>query len=396
MPVKDETREHIRNRTEEQKEAARQEAKEIGALGNGVETCLVCAAPLAEDGMTCTRIDSNVHTDAHKYYPTPRSNPDIEEDPDIGDWITKYHSFDEMESAPPAAFLIEGFLQQEGATALAAPVAQRKSLIALNVAHALCTGEPLFDYFKVTRKPNRVLYLCPEMGIRSFKDRLQKIGLMPYVDRRLFCQTMNSKELTELSKLTPEELEGAAVIVDTAVRYIKGDENSSADMRAFSDELFRLMRDGALAVLVLYHSAKGTKESAELSLENAMRGSGELGAAVSACWATRLQDQSDPYHSASYLVNVKQRDYESQAFEATCAANCRMTIVDKPGDDVRLNRKPVGGPSNRDGKDGVAIQILQSNPDMSLRDTVEELKKTGIKRGKDWIRSKRLDLLTNQ
>lgn len=317
----------------------------------------------------------------------------IDEDPDIGEWVTKYHSFDAMDSAPPASFLIDGFLQQEGATALAAPVAQRKSLIALNVAHALCTGEPLFDYFKVTRKPNRVLYLCPEMGIRSFAGRLRKIGLMPYIDRRLFCQTMNSEEPTELSKLTPEELEGAAVIIDTAVRYIEGDENSSADMRAFSDELFRLMRDGALAVLVLYHSAKGTKESAELSLENAMRGSGELGAAVSACWATRLQDPSDPYNSASYLVNVKQRDFESKPFEATCAANCRMTIVDKPGDGVRLNSKGSGAPADADGNEEAALQVIRDNPTLSIRGVTAKLKELGIKRSKSWVGDKRYELL---
>ena len=130
---------------------------------------------------------------------------------------------------------------------------------------------------------------------------------MQYVGKTLFCRTMSATGTLELSELTFDALEGAVVIIDTAVRYLKGDENSSADMRAFSDELFRLMRDGSLAVLVLYHSAKGTKESSELSLENAMRGSGELGAAVSACWATRLQDPTDPYNSASYLVNVKQK-----------------------------------------------------------------------------------------
>ena len=70
--------------------------------------------------------------------------------------------------------------------------------------------------------------------------------------------------------------------------------------------------------------------------------------------------------------------------------------MDKPSDNVRLNSKSAGSPANRDGKEDAAIQILQSNPDMSLREIVEELKKAGIKRGKDWIRSKRLDLLTNE
>ena len=72
-------------------------------------------------------------------------------------------------------------------TAIAAPVGQRKSLIALNVAHALCTGEPLFDYFKVVKQASRVIYLCPEMGISSFSMRLKQIGLASHVGQTLFC-----------------------------------------------------------------------------------------------------------------------------------------------------------------------------------------------------------------
>jgi hypothetical protein len=34
------------------------------------------------------------------------------------------------------------------------------------------------------------------------------------------------------------------------------------------------MKEGSSPVLLLHHSAKGTKESSELTLENAMRGSG--------------------------------------------------------------------------------------------------------------------------
>jgi hypothetical protein len=308
------------------------------------------------------------------------------------DWREHYHTVEEFENAPPASFLIEGFLQLDGITALAAPVGQRKSLIALNVAHALCTGEPLFDNFKVSNPPTRVLYLCPEMGIRSFADRLKKIELLPYVGKTLFVRTMSAEGKLELDELTPDELKGAAVIIDTAVRYLKGDENSSEHMRVFAEDIFRIMRDGAVSVLLLHHSAKGTKESAELSLENAMRGSGELGAFVSSCWATRLQDPGNPYESASFVVNVKQRDFESNAFEITSGRDCRLHMVDNPGKATLATNKP-GAKADKDGREADALKVIMENPDTSVRGILLLLKDLGIKRSKTWVGDKRYELL---
>jgi hypothetical protein len=311
----------------------------------------------------------------------------------VTDWRSHYHTLGEMENAPPPAFLIEGFLQLDAISALAAPVAQRKSLISLNAAHALCTGEPLFDYFKVSHQPTRVLYLCPEMGIRSFTDRVQKIGLMPYVGKTFFCRTMSAEGALELSALTLEELTGAVVIIDTAIRYLKGDENSSEHMRAFAAEIFRLMKDGTAAVLLLHHSAKGTKESPELTLENAMRGSGELGAFLASCWATRLQNPAEPYESPSFMVNVKQRDFESKPFEITSGPDCRLHIVETPGDHVKLSSKNVGTPGDVDGKEGEALQVIRDNQTLSLSKIVRLLDERGIKRSKSWVGNKRYDLL---
>ncbi|MGC2741607.1 MAG: AAA family ATPase [Candidatus Angelobacter sp.] len=283
--------------------------------------------------------------------------------------------------------MFRGSLALGSITALAAPVGQRKSLIALNVAHALCTGEPLFGQFVIDRKPARVVYLCPEMGISSFSDRLKKIGLMPCVGKTLFCRTMSAEGLIDLDALA-EELDGAVVIIDTAVRYLKGDENSSEHMRAFAESIFRLMRSGALSVLLLHHSAKGTKESLELTLENAMRGSGELGAFVSCCWATRLQDPTDPYQSASYITNVKQRDFESKPFEVTSGPDCRLHIVSPPGDAV-LSRRQPGARSNRDGKEDEALAVIRDNPKASVRTLVAMLSDVGIKRSLAWVSGKR-------
>ena len=49
-----------------------------------------------------------------------------------------------MNNAPKPTFLIDGFLQKDVITAIAAPVGQRKTIVACNAVHAVLTGEPLF------------------------------------------------------------------------------------------------------------------------------------------------------------------------------------------------------------------------------------------------------------
>ncbi len=350
--------------------------------GDGVAMCCICGAPLDAEG-NCTRINAPFHEDSQSDY-YGREGDRV--------WRAMFHSQTEMENAPPISFLIEGFLQCEGVTAIAGPVRERKSLIALNVAHALLTGEPLFDHFKVVKKPTRVLYLCPEVSIGPFTDRLKKIGLIDYVGKRLFCRTLNSPDHLKLDNAELKgALRGSVVILDTAIRFFEGDESSSQDARAFADVLFGIMREGAESVVMLHHSPKTPGEV--MTLENAMRGSGDLGAFLACCWGTRLQDPAHPYQSASYLENLKQRDFESQPFEATCGPDCRLHIVGDPTTrNVELKTRR-GKQANADGKDEVAIAFLKAHPELSVREAAEQLKAMGIKRrGKDWVSQKRSEL----
>ena len=82
------------------------------------------------------------------------------------------------------------------------------------------------------------------MGLGSFTKRLRAIRALPYVGKTLFCRTMSVEEEMTLNDLTAEELAGAVVIVDTAVRYLEGDENKSEDMRVFARSIFRLTKAG--------------------------------------------------------------------------------------------------------------------------------------------------------
>jgi hypothetical protein len=312
----------------------------------------------------------------------------------LADWRSRYHTFEEMHNAPKPTFLIDGFLQKDVITAIAAPVGQRKTIVACNAVHAVLTGEPLFGHFTVTERATRVLYLCPEMGLLSFADRMRNLGLLPYVGKTLFCRTMNSEGHLTLADLTTEELTGAVVVIDTAVRFVIGDENSSEDMKVFAENCFRLMKGGAASVVVLFHSPKGTKEASELTLENAMRGSGDLGAFVSSCWATRLQDpDNDEWKSPSYMKNVKQRDFKSRPFEVTSDERGRLHITAPPSNDVKLSNKGLGAPANADGNEEAALQVIRQNPTLTLRALALRLKELGIKRSKSWIGDKRYELL---
>jgi hypothetical protein len=309
------------------------------------------------------------------------------------EWMKFFHDKEEALNAPPIRFLIDGFLQADGVTAIAAPVRERKSLIAINIAHALLTGERLFGRFEVTRKPERVLYLCPEVSLGPFTDRIKKIGLMDYVDETFFYRTMSSEIPLDLADETfCEALPGAVVFLDTAIRFLKGDENSANDVRTFADSIFALLRHGADAVILLHHSPKDMGDT--MTLESAMRGSGDMGAFLQSCWGTRLQDPQHPYQSASYLMNLKQRDFESEPFEVTCGEDCRMQIVKSSALSVPVSlapRKRFKG--NQDGRDPQALDFLKENPKMSVREVSRALKDMGIKRSKDWVHEKRYELL---
>lgn len=314
------------------------------------------------------------------------------EDTSPKDWRELFHTKDEALNAPPVTFLIDGFLQREGVTAIAGPVRERKSLIALNLAHALLTGEKLFDHFAVVKKPERVLYLCPEVSLGPFTDRLKKIGLLDCVGETLFYRTLSADgSLTLNAPALLPALPGSVVILDTAIRFLEGDENSSKDVRAFADSIFALLRDGAESVVMLHHSPKDSGDS--MTLENAMRGSGDMGAFLACCWGTRLQDTSHPYESPSFLSNLKQRDFESKDFEVTCTPDCRLHIVGDPESRSVTLQHRKGFKGNKDGKDEAAIAIMKANPTLKNPGLSRLLLGHGIERSPEWVRRHRLGLL---
>ena len=230
---------------------------------------------------------------------------------DADSWRSIFHSWEEFENAPPLRFAIDGFLQEAGVTLIGGLAGHGKTLIMLAMVKALLEESPLFGHeeFSVPQPAKRICYLIPESSIGPFWSRIKMFGLGLFVrEDRLLVRTIQAREQVELTD--PRMLaavEGADVFLDSVVRFTVGCENDAENARLFSDVLFRLLRAGARSITGCHHSPKNFEGAQSMSLENVLRGSGDLGALTTTCWGIR---QIDPARNRIYVENVKARDFE--------------------------------------------------------------------------------------
>jgi hypothetical protein len=232
-------------------------------------------------------------------------------DGEAQNWRGIFHSVEEFENAPPLQFAISGFLQEAGVTLIGGLAGHGKTLLMLAMAKALLEERPLFGYepFSIPRPAQRVLYLVPESSIGPFWARIKLFRLEEYIrNDRLLVRTLSSRE--QVSLKDPRILkaaEGGDVFLDTAVRFMDGSENDAENARPFADTLFRLLGTGARSITGAHHAPKGFEGQDYMTLENILRGSGDIGAMLSTCWGVR---QIDPVPNQLYIQNLKPRDFQ--------------------------------------------------------------------------------------
>lgn len=260
-----------------------------------------------------------------------------------------------------------------------------KTLLMLAMAKALLEASALFGYepFSVQRPAQRVLYLIPESSLGPFYSRLQLFRLQECVRTdRLLVSTLSSRQRISLDD--PRLLkaaEGADVFLDTAVRFMDGSENDVESARPFADTLFRLLNAGARSITGAHHAPKGFECQDYMTLENILRGSGDLGAMLCTCWGVR---QIDPVRNQLYVQNVKPRDFQPCApFILEGRPHLDMTgqfkmIVD-PGEARELSehlprRNKGGRPAISDKDETMARAVALRAEGYSLRDIEDKLK----------------------
>ena len=279
--------------------------------------------------------------------------------------------------------LIEGFMPK-GVGFFGSLSGTGKTWVGLSVAKALTSGMPLWSVFPV-KKPSAVLYLIPEASDASFKRRLGKMRLAQ--DKTLFRYRTITQGITRplsdpvtvamIQQLSAKH--DVLVIVDTAVRFFRGgDENAAKENNLVQDS--DMLRSIGANVLFLHHSPKATKDAAELTLENALRGTGDFGAMADFVYAFRRDEKMFAQGEGPEeieVVCVKPRDFEPPLpFRLQLKRKAKhgepgpiVSVIDQTGDLAYVGHAAV-----KDDHSKMLAAIFHENPFISFNDLVNQLK----------------------
>jgi hypothetical protein len=237
-------------------------------------------------------------------------------------WRELFHLAAELQEGDVIEY-IKGILP-EGVTFLGALSGVGKTWFALSLAQALITGEKLFGIHEVLA-PQNVLYLSPEVGDRALRKRLTKLRIVG--NDRFRCQSVRDG----VCALNDSCLESCVkewqpiVFLDTAIRFNPAaDENSSSqNAKLLARDILKLIQFGAKSVVCLHHSPKYKKKDNHMTLENVLRGTGDIGAMCDAVWGiehdrqkSNKKDWDEEYEKESarltrlYVECVKPRDFD--------------------------------------------------------------------------------------
>jgi 5S rRNA maturation endonuclease (ribonuclease M5) len=198
-------------------------------------------------------------------------------------WRNLFRSVDELEQGD-VRMLIGGFLP-EGTTFMGGLPGEGKTLFALSIAKALTTTEPFLGKFSVSEAVP-VIYLIPESGGRAFRKRCEKFHI-PNDPELFLCRTISEGStlpLDDASLFEAVRKMKPVVILDTLIRFSEAnDENAATENKKLVDDIIRLRQAGAVGVIGLHHATKAIREKG-MSLETALRGTGDIAASADAVY----------------------------------------------------------------------------------------------------------------
>jgi hypothetical protein len=100
------------------------------------------------------------------------------------------------------------------------------------------------------------------------------------------------------------------IFLDSMIRFQTGDESSSsANATGLAKAIFELLRLGAPAIQCLHHSPKFSGKEFAMTLENVLRGTGDIGAMSDAVWGLE--------HSRRRKGQKWDREYAAESKELT-------------------------------------------------------------------------------
>jgi hypothetical protein len=246
----------------------------------------------------------------------------------------------------------------------------------------LTTGKQFLGVFPV-REKIPCLYLCPEMSAKGFRRRAERFG----IDSDLFfCQTIADGSAIDLGDplllAAVRELK-PVLFLDTAVRFNTAEDESSAtqNSQGLGRAIFRLLYHGAQSVVGAHHRAKNA-QAEELTLENTLRGTGDLGAMCDAVWGLQFEKTPEGGYNGNSLYATESRKLVRLSVQCVkardFAAPGRFTAqlfpyLDEINDFAVLTRTCEGSDNER------VLKAIEDDPQASLRE-LEERTRVGRNR----------------
>jgi 5S rRNA maturation endonuclease (ribonuclease M5)/KaiC/GvpD/RAD55 family RecA-like ATPase len=198
-------------------------------------------------------------------------------------------------SIRPRQCLMGSILAKNELTILSGPAKLGKSILALNIALRLASGEPWFTFD--VKEACRVLLIQQEVSEEALQERLKKMigGDIPAVAKpeiksalEKFYQYSERGLLLDsedgLKKIygTIEKVKPDVIIFDPMYTFHSKNENSAEEMGAFFRILHKLIKKYQVAVILIHHFGKPSlfvREGGELH-----RGSSVIAAASDSNW----------------------------------------------------------------------------------------------------------------
>lgn len=164
--------------------------------------------------------------------------------------------------------LIDGILLTHGATGIIGQKEVGKSLLSLEVQHALLTGEPLWGSLKPNMTVNKTVHFLAEHASPVLMGLYKRTGLSTTKRLRIFgpehlgamkLLVSNGIRREEAISFYKELADGAGLVVfDPLASFIQGQsaENDNAPMRSLIDTMIEIASSTGAACLILGHQGK--------------------------------------------------------------------------------------------------------------------------------------------
>ncbi len=218
-------------------------------------------------------------------------------------------------------FIVDSFMKSNGLYCLVARPKVGKSLLALQLAHAIATGT-IFLGFKVN--PSPVLYISTEMDSSQIADRIKKMNLefnnnFYLIEQEPDKKKLNLDDLEEKISEFASINQGKFVIIDMFNGvYIndKFDLYNYQDMAQIVLPKYRkLCSKYGITILLLHH----------LNKTNTTLGSTAIDGAVDGIMTLKLDNNLKD----KIYFNYQSRDYESQDFILKRKENLMFEVVNE-------------------------------------------------------------------